>query len=152
MFMGLRIIWPILSMIPGLMVAAGPRVGTLEGWSIPDSVYFAFVTGLTIGYGDFAPTMLITRILAIGIGACGVVFSALLAAVAVGALAAGFRQEFPQAGAPRAALTASLTAPNPPLWRMRPRCMVAGVAGSRITARARCPRRDRTSSRRPPCR
>lgn len=102
MFMGLRIIWPILSMLLGLMIAAGLLVGALEGWSIPDSVYFALVTGLTIGYGDFAPTLLVTRVLAIGIGVCGVVCTALLAAVAVGALAAAFRQEFPYPGAPRA--------------------------------------------------
>ena len=102
MFMGLRIIWPILSMILGLMIAAGQLVGVLEGWSILDSIYFAFVTGLTIGYGDCAPTLLATRILAIGIGLCGIVCTALLAAVAVGALAAAFRDVFPQPGAPRA--------------------------------------------------
>ena len=102
MFMGLRIIWPILSMLLGLMIAAGLLVGALEGWSIVDSVYFALVTGLTIGYGDFAPTMLMTRVLAIGIGVCGVICTALLAAVAVGALAAAFREEFPHPGAPRA--------------------------------------------------
>ncbi len=102
MFMGLRIIWPILSMILGLMTAIGLLVGALEGWTVLDSIYFAFVTGLTIGYGDFAPTTLPTRILAIGIGVCGVVCTALLAAVAVGALAAAFREEFPQPGAPRA--------------------------------------------------
>lgn len=101
MFLGLRIIWPILSMILGLMVGAGVLVGTLEGWSVLDSIYFAFVTGLTIGYGDFAPTMLLTRILAIGIGVCGVVCTALLAAVAVGALAAAFKGEFPQPDTPR---------------------------------------------------
>jgi len=102
LFMGLRIIWPILSMLLGLLIAAGLLVGALEGWSIPDSVYFALVTGLTIGYGDFAPTLLVTRVLAIGIGVCGVVCTALLAAVAVGALAAAFRQEFPCPGAPSA--------------------------------------------------
>jgi hypothetical protein len=52
MFLGLRIIWPILSMLLGLMIAAGVFVGALEGWSIQDSIYFAFVSGLTIGYGD----------------------------------------------------------------------------------------------------
>lgn len=102
MFLGLRIIWPILSMLLGLMIVAGVFVGTLEGWSIQDSIYLAFVSGLTIGYGDLAPTMLLTRILATGIGICGVVFTALLAAVTVGALAAAFKEEFPQPGALRA--------------------------------------------------
>ena len=51
-----------------------------------DSVYFAFVSGLTIGYGDLAPKTLVTRILAIAIGICGVLVTALVAAVAVKAL------------------------------------------------------------------
>ena len=43
----------------------------------------AFVSGLTIGYGDLAPKMLLTRMLAIFIGLCGVLFTALIAAIAV---------------------------------------------------------------------
>ena len=27
-------------------------MGLIEGWSLQDSIYFAFVSGLTIGYGD----------------------------------------------------------------------------------------------------
>jgi potassium channel subfamily K, other eukaryote len=30
-------------------------MGQLEGWSIVDSIYYAIVTGLTIGFGDIAP-------------------------------------------------------------------------------------------------
>jgi hypothetical protein len=56
------------------------------GWSIHEAIYFAFVSGLTIGYGDFAPKFLLTRALAIVIGGCGVVLTALVAAVAVKAL------------------------------------------------------------------
>jgi len=63
-------------------------VGLLEGWSVQDSIYFAFVSGLTIGYGDLAPTSLLTRALAILIGVCGVLMTALLAAIAVKALTA----------------------------------------------------------------
>jgi Ion channel len=35
----------------------GLLVGFMEGWSVGDAVYFTFVTGLTIGYGD-TPTKL----------------------------------------------------------------------------------------------
>ena len=59
----------------------------LEGWTVPESIYFSFVTGLTIGYGDLAPKTLMTRTLAILIGACGILLTALIAAVAVKALA-----------------------------------------------------------------
>ena len=89
LFRGLGVVWPILSQsssysIAGLGVSV---VGLREGWSIGESIYFAFVTGLTIGYGDFAPKVLLTRVLAVVIGLCGVLLTTLLAAVAVKALA-----------------------------------------------------------------
>jgi hypothetical protein len=85
---GLRVVWPILSVLLGSIVALGIVVGTIEGWSLQQSIYFAFVTGLTIGYGDLAPGTLLTRALAIAIGVCGVLLTALVAAVAVKALTA----------------------------------------------------------------
>ena len=85
---GLRVVWPILSVLLGVIIALGLVVGLLEGWSVHESIYFAFVSGLTIGYGDLAPKLLFTRLLAILIGVCGVVLTALLAAIAVKALAA----------------------------------------------------------------
>lgn len=85
---GLRVVWPILSVLLGLIVALGLAVGLLEGWSVAESIYFSFVTGLTIGYGDLAPKALLTRTLAVVIGACGILVTALVAAVAVKALTA----------------------------------------------------------------
>jgi Na+-translocating ferredoxin:NAD+ oxidoreductase RnfE subunit len=85
-FRGLKIVWPVLSVLLGLIVTLGIVVGVAEGWSLADSIYFAFVSGLTIGYGDLAPKTLLTRSLAVLIGVCGVLFTAILAAVAVKAL------------------------------------------------------------------
>jgi hypothetical protein len=82
----LGVVWPILSVLLGLIVALGVVIGLLEGWSIHESIYFAFVSGLTIGYGDFAPKSVLARALAIAIGICGVLLTALVAAVAVKAL------------------------------------------------------------------
>ena len=86
LFRGLRLVWPILSALLGLIVALGFVVGLREGWSIQESIYFAFVSGLTIGYGDFAPKFLLTRVLAVVRGLCGVLLTALMAAIAVKAL------------------------------------------------------------------
>ena len=85
---GLRVVWPILSVLLGLIVGLGLVVGLVEGWSVHESIYFAFVSGLTIGYGDLAPKSLLARVLAILIGVCGVLVTALLAAIAVKALTA----------------------------------------------------------------
>ena len=80
---GLRVVWPILSALLALIVVLGLVAGVIEGWSIQDSIYVAFVSGLTIGYGDLAPKTLLARVLAIAIGICGVMLTALVAAVAV---------------------------------------------------------------------
>jgi len=83
---GLHVIWPVLSGLLVTIVALGLAIGLLEGWSVQESIYFSFVTGLTIGYGDFAPRTFTTRALAIMIGICGVLVTALVAAIAVKAL------------------------------------------------------------------
>jgi hypothetical protein len=86
--LGLRVVWPVLSVLLVAIIALGLVIGAIEGWSVQDSIYFAFVSGLTIGYGDLAPKTLVTRVLAIAIGICGVLVTALVAAVAVKALTA----------------------------------------------------------------
>lgn len=44
----------------------------LEGWGWLDSFYFVIVTFTTIGYGDFVPTMPITKLLTILVSLNGV--------------------------------------------------------------------------------
>jgi hypothetical protein len=83
---GLRVVWPVLSGILVLMVTLGIIVGLLEGWSLGDSLYFTFVSGLTIGYGDLAPKTGVARVLAVLIGMLGILLAGLVAAVAVQAL------------------------------------------------------------------
>ncbi len=83
---GLQVVWPVVSALLGLIAGLGFVTGRIEGWPIGESIYFAFVSGLTIGYGDLAPKTPGGRALAIAIGACGVLLTALLAAVAVKAL------------------------------------------------------------------
>ena len=82
----LRVVWPILSALILIIVGLGTVVGLFEGWPLRDSFYFSFITGLTIGYGDLAPKLLVTRVLAVCIGATGILLTALMAAVAVNAL------------------------------------------------------------------
>jgi hypothetical protein len=86
---GFKVVWPVLSALLIAIVTLGVVIGLIEGWSLEDSIYFAFVSGLTIGYGDLAPKTLVTRVLAIVIGICGVLVTALVAAIAVKALNTG---------------------------------------------------------------
>ena len=91
---GMNVVWPILSGLLGVMLALGIVIGLLEDWPLLDAIYFAFVSGLTIGYGDFVPTRPLSRVLAIGIGLTGVLLVGLIVAIGVRALA-GERFEAP---------------------------------------------------------
>jgi hypothetical protein len=64
----------------------GLLVGFVEGWSVGDAVYFTFVTGLTIGYGDIVPRQAVGRALTIGIGLSGFFLTGLIAGIAVYAM------------------------------------------------------------------
>lgn len=85
---GLGVVWPILSALLLLMAALGVTVATVEGWPLTDGLYFAFVSGLTIGYGDLVPKSPLARVLAISIGLTGILLAGLVAAVGVQALQA----------------------------------------------------------------
>jgi hypothetical protein len=78
--------WPILSIILAIQVALGLLIGFVEGWSVGDAIYFTFVTGLTIGYGDIVPRQALARALAIGVGFSGLFLTGLIAGIAVYAL------------------------------------------------------------------
>ena len=73
------------------MVGPGLLIGQIEGWRLDDALYFTFVTGLTIGYGDLTPRHVMSRLLAVVIGLAGIVLTGLVAAVSVEALRATAR-------------------------------------------------------------
>jgi hypothetical protein len=91
LFRQLGVVWPILSGILSGMVCLGLLIGYLVGWGVGDALYFTFVTGLTIGYGDLTPHRAVSRLLAVGIGFAGIILTGLVAAVIVQALRATTR-------------------------------------------------------------
>src|SRR5712675_1799774 len=82
----IHVTWPVLSAILAIQVALGLLIGFVEGWSVGDAIYFTFVTGLTIGYGDIVPRQALARALAIGVGLSGLFLTGLIAGIAVYAL------------------------------------------------------------------
>ena len=82
----IHVAWPVLSIILAIQVALGLLIGFVEGWSVGDAIYFTFVTGLTIGYGDIVPRQALARALAIGVGLSGLFLTGLIAGIAVYAL------------------------------------------------------------------
>jgi Ion channel len=82
----IHVTWPVLSAILVIQLALGLLTGFVEGWPVGDAVYFTFITGLTIGYGDLVPRLALARALAIGVGFFGLFVTALIAAIAVYAM------------------------------------------------------------------
>jgi hypothetical protein len=91
LFRVIRVVWPALSGVILAMIGPGLLIGHIEGWRIIDALYFTFVTGLTIGYGDLTPRHVVSRLLAVVIGLAGIVLTGLVAAVSVEALRAAAR-------------------------------------------------------------
>jgi hypothetical protein len=85
-FGGLSVIWPVLSGLLALIAGAGVLIGSIEGWGLWRGVYFAFITALTIGYGDLVPTHRLTQGLSVLVGFAGITMTALIAALAVRAI------------------------------------------------------------------
>jgi hypothetical protein len=75
----------ILGLFAWLVVDAA-AIAYFEKMPFADALYFTFVTGLTIGYGDIAPVTLAGRVIAILTGLLGVLITGLIIAVAVYAL------------------------------------------------------------------
>lgn len=73
----LRTIWllQIFLLLVGALAIAG-----VEKILFADAVYFAFITGLTIGYGDLVPYTAFGRIVSVALGFVGIIFSGLVVA------------------------------------------------------------------------
>jgi len=58
-------------------------IAYFEKMPFADALYFTFVTGLTIGYGDIAPVTLTGRVIAILTGLQAILITGLITAAAV---------------------------------------------------------------------
>ena len=82
----IRAIWhvrAVILMLLALIVAGAAAVTLVEKMPFGDTLYFAFVTGLTIGYGDIVVKTPFGRLVALLIGFIGILFTGLMVAVLV---------------------------------------------------------------------
>ena len=81
--------WLVRSVIlaqVGLILAGAVTIAAVEKMALGDALYFAFITGLTIGYGDIVATTTMGRTVSVALGFVGITFTGLTVAVAVRAL------------------------------------------------------------------
>jgi hypothetical protein len=70
----------VLILVGAVIIAATEKI------PIGDAIYFAFVTGLTIGYGDIVAHSVAGRVICVFIGFVGILFTGLIVATAVHAV------------------------------------------------------------------
>ncbi|MDG2048351.1 MAG: potassium channel family protein [Halioglobus sp.] len=74
---------PLLLALLCTMILLGVIVGHRERWSIFDSIYWALITGFTVGYGDIRPITRLSKLMAIIIAWAGIMFTGVIVAATV---------------------------------------------------------------------
>lgn len=75
--------WPLFIGLSLIISVLSAVVGLKETWSVSESLYFGFITALTVGYGDMRPSTGFGRFLAVVIGLIGLVTTGIVVAIAV---------------------------------------------------------------------
>ena len=82
----LKITWHLRAlylMLLALIMAVAVVIVATEKVSFGKAVYFSLIRGLTLGYGDIVPGTAIGRVISLGLGLIGILFTGLVVAVAV---------------------------------------------------------------------
>ena len=84
-----HILWRMKSVILvqiGLIVLGAFIISITEARPFGEALYFAFITGLTVGYEDIVATTAIGQVISVLLGLIGLLFTGLVVAIAVRAL------------------------------------------------------------------
>ncbi|EKF73749.1 Ion transport, K+ channel [Alcanivorax hongdengensis A-11-3] len=86
--------YPLLGFFVLVITLLGLMVARLEGWPRHEGLYWAFITALTVGYGDRRPSRRSTQALAVATAVVGIMFSGIFVAVTVAAATQAFQSYF----------------------------------------------------------
>ncbi len=89
-FYGLELASPLLLSLAVLITLLGQIVGFRESWGRFDSLYWAFITATTVGYGDIRPVARLSKILSVLIALTGIIFTGVIVALAINAATIAF--------------------------------------------------------------
>ena len=84
-YLNIKLAFPLLAFSVLLIVLLGIIVGIRESWGRLDSIYWAFITATTVGYGDIRPSRPGSKTLSVLIAFIGLIFTGLLVALAINA-------------------------------------------------------------------
>lgn len=74
-----------LALLALIILGAGV-IAMYENIPLGEAIYFSFITGMTIGYGDIVPHTTVGRVVSVALGFVGILFTGLVVAVMVRAV------------------------------------------------------------------
>lgn len=89
-FWGIYLTLPPLLFLCVTIIILGLIVGQKEGWSKFNSLYWAFITALTVGYGDIRPSKKLSKILSLIITLVGIMLFGIIVAITVNTFTLAF--------------------------------------------------------------
>ena len=81
---------PLLILLCLVIMALGLIVGRIESWKKFDALYWAFITALTVGYGDIRPLRKLSKFFSVVVAWIGIMVSGLFVAVTVKTASSAF--------------------------------------------------------------
>ena len=88
---GIGLAAPLLISLALLIIILGQIVGARESWARFDSLYWAFITATTVGYGDIRPLAPLSKSLSVLIALTGIIFTGIIVALAINAATISFK-------------------------------------------------------------
>ena len=75
-----------------LIVGIAVLISHIEKLPFGEALYFSFITGLTIGYGDIVAKTPVARLLSVILGLIGIIFTGMMVAAAIRAVTESMRE------------------------------------------------------------
>jgi voltage-gated potassium channel len=91
-----HVLWHVKSVflsLAGLVAIGAIIIARVEKIPLEEALYFAGITGLTIGYGDIVPKTPAGQVTALLIGLTGILFTGMITAAALRAIGQSMKNE-----------------------------------------------------------
>ncbi len=72
-FLCIRDVWVVIAVLFSLIMFGAVVISVVEQMPLSRAVYFALITGMTIGYGDVTPETVAGKVVSLFIGLIGIV-------------------------------------------------------------------------------